>query len=164
MDEEAVYALRHVYNDIDTENQWKRATQAIESLSELDKARVWMKLSETVRNKETVDAMVTHSQLRELFKRCVSRAEKQAAEQVIDRKDEERVFCDWSHDLEEIKADLKTAIANVSDIYQIMNFTFETIEKSFRRVMDDPALQRQFENFVRFVLKEQTSKGQSGIV
>ena len=164
MDEEAVYALRHVYNDIDTENQWKRAIQAVESLSELDKARVWMKLSETVRNKETVDAMVTHSQLRELFKRCVSDAEKQAAEQVVDRKDEGRAFCDWSHDLEEIKADVKTAMANVSDIYQVMNFTFETIDKSFRRVMEDSALQKQFENFIRFVMEDQKPNTQSGIV
>ena len=163
MDEEAVNALRHVYNDIDTENQWKRAMHAVESLSELDKARVWMKLSETVRNKETVDAMVTHLQLRKLFKRCVSDAEKQAAEQVVDSKDEERVFCDWNHDLEEIKADLKTTMASVSDIYQVMNFTFETIDSSFSRVMADPAIQKQFENFMRSIMQDPRPKVQSGI-
>ena len=69
MVDEAVKALRHVYNGVDTENQWNRATNAVQNLSELDRARVWIALSDPVKHRDsTAVAMVMHSQLRELYK------------------------------------------------------------------------------------------------
>ena len=75
MVDEAVKALRHVYNGVDTENQWNRATNAVQNLSELDRARVWIALSDPVKHRDSMAvAMVMHSQLRELYKRCVADA------------------------------------------------------------------------------------------
>ena len=59
MVDEAVKALRHVYNGVDTENQWNRATNAVQNLGELDRARVWIALSDPVKHRDsTAVAMV----------------------------------------------------------------------------------------------------------
>ena len=69
---EVVKALNHVHSNVDAENQWNRAVNAIGKLTNLEKAKAWIEFSEPVVRMEYSKAIVAHSQRRELFERCVA--------------------------------------------------------------------------------------------
>jgi hypothetical protein len=67
----AVRALMFVHQGMDVENQWEKAVAALESMSNLEIALVWRRLSESV----PVDDFKMHSEYKCLFKRAVREAE-----------------------------------------------------------------------------------------
>jgi predicted nucleic acid-binding Zn-ribbon protein len=69
-----VKAINHVHRDVDTQNQWARAVKGTRNLTNLEVGRVWITLSNQVCKLGTVDAIVLHSQLLELFRLCVDEA------------------------------------------------------------------------------------------
>ena len=76
-------ALTHVLNNIDTDTQWYRALTGLEKMNPLERARVWVELSESARHAESdLRGFVLHSQLKVLYKRAlkvVEDAENQSA-------------------------------------------------------------------------------------
>ena len=69
-------ALMFVHQGMDVENQWEKAVAALESMSNLEIALVWRRLSESV----PVDDFKMHSEYKCLFKRAVREAEGRAVE------------------------------------------------------------------------------------
>ena len=64
-------ALMFVHQGMEVENQWEKAVAALESMSNLEIALVWRRLSESV----PVDDFKMHSEYKCLFKRAVREAE-----------------------------------------------------------------------------------------
>jgi len=73
---EACVALRHVFNTLDTQKQWKRAVDALRSMTELERAQAWKLFSADNLKLESSAALIVHSQYKALFKAAVREAAK----------------------------------------------------------------------------------------
>ncbi len=69
-----VKALVHVVNNLDIGNQWKRAVNGLKSMSALEKARVWVEMSSSLKPDQVCFA-VLFSQYKTAYKRAVREAE-----------------------------------------------------------------------------------------
>jgi septal ring factor EnvC (AmiA/AmiB activator) len=65
-------ALRHVHEDIDTENQWARAVRGLQGMSNMELALVWRELADAALGREEV--VVLLSQYKMIFKLAVREA------------------------------------------------------------------------------------------
>jgi hypothetical protein len=73
---EVCVALRHVFNTLDTQNQWKRAVDALRGMTELERAQAWKLFSADNLKLESPGALIVHSQYKALFKAAVREAAK----------------------------------------------------------------------------------------
>jgi len=73
---EACIALRHVFNTLDTQKQWKRAVDALRGMTELERAQAWKLFSADNLKLESPAALIVHSQYKALFKAAVREAAK----------------------------------------------------------------------------------------
>ena len=87
---EVCKALRHVYNTLDTENQWKRAVKELKKMNDLERAKAWQLFSADTFEMESNKEIVL-SQYKRLFKHALLEASKQTT---VDKEDTEVYYAD----------------------------------------------------------------------
>jgi hypothetical protein len=80
-------ALRHVYNSIDTQKQWRRAVDGLRAMTEQERAYVWKLFSSDNLKLESPAALIIHSQYKALFKSAVREAKEDDIHACSDRTD-----------------------------------------------------------------------------
>ena len=66
-------ALRHVYNNVDTDNQWSRAITCLRAMSHLQVAQAWKEIAHSCQHGD--NPVIVLSQYKMLFKRALKEAE-----------------------------------------------------------------------------------------
>jgi hypothetical protein len=114
---EVCVALRHVYNKLDTNNQWKRAVDALRSMTELEKAQAWKSFSADNLKLESSSALIVHSQYKALFKAAIREAAKN--EFFLDMP----LHCD-TNDAAELLKDYRTRLDEFAELLAGFNYFY----------------------------------------